>query len=208
MMLHSLSEWLGRPVIAGDEPLGTVEDAVLDVLNWRLRYLVVDLNGRPALLIPGALSLPAGEQPLQLSVSREQIAGSPPLPETGLTDDYEAALANHYGWELEPIELETDIDEDGAQATDHLLRFEEIRGHTLRAADGRAGRLDDFVAGDENWALFYMVVGSAGLFEADRQVLLPPTWVERITEDEIAVELSKETIHKSRPYQPEHLNDD
>jgi hypothetical protein len=89
-----------------------------------------------------------------------------------------------------------------------LLRFEEIRGHTLRAADGRAGRLDDFVVGDENWALFYMVVGSTGLFEADRQVLLPPTWVEMIAEGEIAVELNKETIHKSRPYQPENLNDD
>lgn len=207
-MLRSLSEWLGRPVVAGDEPLGTVEDAVLDVLNWRLRYLVVDLDGRPALLIPRAVTLPEGDQPLQLAISREQLAGSPPIPETGLTDDYETALENHYGWELEQIELETDIDEEGAQATDHLLRFAEIRGHALRAPDGRAGRLEDFVVGDENWALFYMVVGSTGLFEPDRQVLLPPTWVEMIAEGEIAVELSKETIQKSRPYEPENLNDE
>jgi len=203
-----MSEWLGRPVTVGDEPLGTVEDAVLDVLNWRLRYLVVDLDGRPVLLTPPALSLPAGDQPLLASLSREQIAGSPPLPEAGLTDEYEAALQTYYGWELAPIELETDIDPDGAQASDHLLRFAEIRGRALRAADGRAGRLDDFVVGDKNWAIFYMVVGSGGLFEADRQVLLPPTWVEMIAEDEIAVELSKETIQKSRPYEPDNLEDE
>ncbi len=207
-MLHSLTEWLGRPITAGDEPLGAVEDAVLDVLNWRLRYLVVDLDGRPALLLPGVLSLPNGDRPLQLAISREQLASSPPIPETGLSDAYETALASHYGWELEQIELETDIDEDGAQATDHLLRFEAIRGHALRAADGHAGRLDDFVVGDKNWALFYMVVGSGGLLEGDRQVLLPPSWVEMIAEGEIAVDLSKETIHKSRPYEPENINDE
>ena len=53
-----------------------------------------------------------------------------------------------------------------------------------------------------------MVVDPTDLFEADRQVLLPPTWVEMIAESEIVVELTKETIQKSRYYEPESLNDE
>lgn len=208
-MLGSLKEWLGREVTAGGERLGTVEDAVLDTLNWRLRYLVLDLDGGPALLIPAALSAPAGDAPLRAAPSREQIAGSPPLPEEGLTRDYETALQAHYGWELPPIDLETDIDEeDGAETGEHLHRFETLRGAALRAPDGRAGRLDDFIVNDENWALFYMVVDTSGFLEGERQVLLPPAWVEAIADGEIAVELNKETIRKSRLYEPEHLNDE
>lgn len=208
-MLRSLREWLGRPVVAGDERLGTVEDAVLDGLNWRLRYLVVDLDGRPGLLIPGALSRPRGEEPLRATFSREQVASSPPLPEAGLTRDYETALQEHYEWELPPIDLETNIDdEEETEASEHLRRFGAIRGYTLRAPDGRAGQLDDLIVNDENWALFYMVVDTSSFLEGERQVLLPPTWVEGIADGEIAVELNKETIQKSRLYEPEHLNDE
>jgi hypothetical protein len=206
-MLRSISDWLGRQVVAGDEPVGVIEDALIDDRNWMLRYLVVYGDDRPFLLIPGALSLPAAEEPLRVSLSREQIAGSPPLPEEAITREYELALHTLFGWEPYELDLETDIEDDTTGANEHLRRFGAIRGYALRTPDGRAGQLDDFVVNDENWALFYMVVGSGGLFEEEKQVLLPPTWVEVIADGEIAVELSRETIQKSRPYEPEHLND-
>jgi hypothetical protein len=53
-----------------------------------------------------------------------------------------------------------------------------------------------------------MVVGTGGFLEGDRQVLLPPSWVQMIAGGEIVVELSKETIQKSRLYEPERLNDE
>jgi hypothetical protein len=195
--------------MAGDEQLGTLADAVLDVLDWRLRYLVVELGERPALLIPDTLSLPATGESLRLTLSREQLTSSPAIAEAGLTRDYETALQEHYGWNLYPIDLETDIDEAVADAAiKHLQRFGTIRGHVLRSPDGRAGRLDDFIVNDENWALFFMVVETGGVLEGNKQVLLPPSWVGAIADGELTVELSKETVQKSRPYEPERLNDE
>lgn len=207
-MLRSVKEILGRPVVAWDGPLGDVEDFLVDTLNWRLRYLQVGAGERPLLLAPAALSWAAAGAPLTVDLSREQIASSPPLPEEPLTREYEQALHEHYGWELYELDLETDADDDEQTGVNrHLRRFGELVGYPLRASDGRAGRLSDLIANDENWALFYMVVGAGGLLEGERHVLLPPTWIELIDDGELIVDLNVETIRKSREYDPERLND-
>jgi hypothetical protein len=208
-MLRSVKEVIGRPVTAWDGPLGKVEDVFIDTLNWRLRYLLVGAGDRLVLLGPTALSWPTGEGPLTVDLSREQISTSPPLPELPLTREYETALHDHYGWELYELEMETDVvDDDEAGVNRHLRRFSDMVDYRLRASDGRAGRLSDFIANDENWALFYMVVGTGGLLEGEREILLPPSWIEMIDDGELIVDLNVDTIRKSRVYDPAQLNDE
>jgi hypothetical protein len=208
-MLRSVNELLGRPVTAWDGPLGEVEDVLFDALDWRLRYLVIGAGKRRLLLVPAAITLPAGDEPLTVDLSREQVEASPPLPEMPMTRAYEAALHDHYGWELYELDLETDASEDQEAAFNrHLRLLSGVLDHNLRANDGRAGRLADFIINDENWALFYMVVTLGGLLEGDRDVLLAPSWVERIGDGEVVVDLGAETIRKSRVYDPARLNDD
>ncbi|MDT8306319.1 MAG: hypothetical protein RRC07_10320 [Anaerolineae bacterium] len=207
-MLRSLQELRRRPVTTWDGPLGEVEDILFDELDWRLRYLLVDLGERQTLLVPSAITFPAGDEPLTVDLSREQVLASPPLPGTPLTREDEAALHDHYGWELYDLELETDADDDeGSGVNRHLRRLSSVTGHSLRGSDGRAGELVDFIANDENWALFYMVVRLGGLLEGKKDVLLPPTWIEALEDGDIVVDLTVETIRNSRPYEPEHLDD-
>jgi hypothetical protein len=208
-MLRSVNELLGRPLTAWDGPLGEVEDVLFDALDWRLRYLVAGAGERRLLLVPAAINLPAGDEPLTVDLSREQIDASPPLPDLPLTRSYEAALHDHYGWELYELDLETDASEDEGDAVNrHLRLLSSVVGHTLRANDGRAGRLAGFIVNDENWALFYMVVTLGGLLEGERDVLLPPSWVQQIGDGELVVDLGTEAIRKSRVYDPAHLNDE
>jgi hypothetical protein len=208
-MLRSVKEIIGRAVTAWDGPLGGVEDVFIDTLNWRVRYLLVGVGDRPVLLAPAVLSWSAGEEPLTVDLSREQLLASPPLPELPLTREYETALHDHYGWELYELEMETDADDDEeAGVNRHLRRFGEMIDFRLRASDGRAGRLSDFIANDENWALFYLVVGTGGLLEGERAILLPPTWIKLIDDGELIVDLNVDTIRKSRVYDPAQLNDE
>lgn len=207
-MLRSLQELLGRSASTWDGPLGEVQDILFDKLDWRLRYLLIDLGERQALLVPDAITFPAGDEPLEVDLSREQILASPLLPETALTREDEAALHDHYGWELYELELETDADDDEQSGVnEHLRHLTRVAGKWLQASDGRAGQLVDFIVNDDNWALFYMVVRLGGLLEDKKEVLLPPSWVEELEEGDIVVDLAAETIRKSRPYEPEHLND-
>jgi hypothetical protein len=208
-MLRSLQELLGQTVTTWDGPLGTVQDLLFDKLDWHLRYVVAGEVEQQRLLIPAVINFPDTADGLEVDLSREQILSSPHLPQMPLTREFEAALHDHFGWELYTLELETDADDDEQTgANQHLRSLRAIAGHPLRANDGRAGTLVDFVANDENWALFYMVVRTGGLLEEEKDVLLPPSWIEQLDGGEILVDLTADTIRKSRPYDPRRLNDE
>lgn len=79
----------------------------------------------------------------------------------------------------------------------------------VRARDGDVGSVSDFVFDDERWAIFYLIVDTGNWFRSGRKVLLSPTWVEAIdwTGHDVEVDLSRETIKNSPPFDAEDLID-
>ncbi len=99
--LRSTNEVTGYYIRAVDGEIGHIDDFVIDLRNWRIRYLVVDTRN----WLPGRRVLVASDwiqkidwQNAEVSVSltKESVEKSPEYDPSALDDDYEAKLEKHY----------------------------------------------------------------------------------------------------------------
>jgi len=83
-MLRSTNKLHGCAIHATDGDLGKVDEFFFDVLNWTIRYLVVDtgtwLTGRRVLLSPAVLGQPDWDRRiLPVSLTKKQVELSPDI---------------------------------------------------------------------------------------------------------------------------------
>jgi len=101
--LRSANELGGYHIQGSDEPIGHVEDLIVDDETWAIRYLVISTNnwlfGRKVLVSPHwATRVSWDERNVYVAMSRQSIMDSPELNglET-LSRDFESRLYKHYG---------------------------------------------------------------------------------------------------------------
>lgn len=100
--LRSMGEVAGYHIQAIDGEIGHIEDFILDMGDWRVRYLVVDtrnwLPGRRVLLSPEWVSdISWEERNVSVEVTVDDVKSSPEYdPSVPLTADYERQLQSHY----------------------------------------------------------------------------------------------------------------
>jgi hypothetical protein len=72
--------------------------------------------------------------------------------------------------------------------------------------EGFAGRLEDLVVRDENWAIRYIIVDTGGWFPG-RKVQFAPQWVGKVSgaERKVQVALAQETIKNCPEFDPATL---
>lgn len=229
-MLRSLRELERYAVLAQGENIGTVFDFYFDDFNWTIRYLVVDtgdwLKGRKVLISPIVITrIDDGERILSLDINQELVQGSPDVStEKPVSRQHEAELIDYYDWpyywkpgevpgfgtaelmdyplrELsDEIEEKTSISEGSSDP--HLRNMREVIGYTIQARDGAIGHVDDFIIGDEDWRILYMIV-EAGNWYAGKKVLVSPQWIEQVRwpEGDVLVDLSRETVKGSPEFE-------
>jgi len=79
-----------------------------------------------------------------------------------------------------------------------LRSAEDLRGHTIQAADGEIGKVDQFLFDDQTWTIRYLVVNT-GNWLLERLVLVSPIairaidWQQRLVE----VNLNREQVEHS-----------
>jgi hypothetical protein len=110
--LRSLKEVLGYAIQASDGEIGHVEDFVVQVDGWALRYMIVDtrdwLPGRKVLVSPAWITdLDWVRAHVAVDLPTESIRNAPPFdPSRPPQRDYEARLHEHYRkpayWGAEP----------------------------------------------------------------------------------------------------------
>ena len=101
--LRSANELRGYHIQGSDEPIGHVEDLIVDDETWAIRYLVIKTNnwlfGKKVLVSPHwATRVSWDERNVYVAMSRQSIMDSPEL--NGLQNinrDFEARLFKHYG---------------------------------------------------------------------------------------------------------------
>lgn len=103
--LRSVREVCGYHIRARDGEIGHVEDFVVDMDGWTLRYLVVDTrNWLPGSKVAASLEwivdVDWAQAEVEVDLTKEQIRTSPPV-ESGewIGRDYERKLHKHYGRE-------------------------------------------------------------------------------------------------------------
>lgn len=233
-MLRPARQLSTLALTAWDGPVGEIEDFYFDDLAWTVRYLAVRtgewLEGRQVLLIPRAIKeIRWTEGTIHLDLSREQVAKSPPLEaEEPVSRQYQVDLHNYYNWpfywaNIGPVgvagptldvpvpvvtaEMADAVDEQGEEENRHLRSMEEVVGYEVAAKDGDAGTVSDFVINTENWTISYMMVDTSNWLQAERQVLLAPTWVEEIvwSTQQFSVDVTQELLEQSPEFDPADL---
>lgn len=100
--LRSLKEVIGYHLQATDEPIGHVQDFMIDEGSWALHYLVVATGhwgfGKSVLIPPPWISeIDWQDRRVYVDVSRDRIRSAPEYdPAALLSRDYETALYGHY----------------------------------------------------------------------------------------------------------------
>jgi hypothetical protein len=186
-MLSNLSDILGYDIQATDKPAGTVDDVYIDDVLWTVRHVAIaDAGGQGtqmASVDPDSLGkLDRKNRKLHVNKPQDQIAGGP-----NVSGDLPVAnQKSHHG---DP----------------HLRSVREVKGYTVVGVDGPVGQIDDFIAGDDNWKIHFVVVAadaSAGF----RKVLVGPGLIDRVDFDAKTVHLELDRNHfaKSPEYDPSH----
>ena len=102
--LRSMASVTGYHIHASEGVIGHVEDFMLDDGTWTIRYLIVDTRnwwpGAHVLIAPYSVqSIASTDRQVRLTVSREQVKGSPPWNPAEVAEQvYERQLHRYYDW--------------------------------------------------------------------------------------------------------------
>ncbi len=230
-MLRNVKQLYGDKLGASDGDIGQVKDFYFDDQSWAVRYVVADtgnwLTGRQVLLSPHAFGglLQTGKV-LRVHLTRKQIEDSPSIEwHKPVSRQYEEEYHRYYGWpfywqgdglwgmsgtpilETPPKPLPGKQNAAGElkpkNADAHLRSTRAVNGYHIKASDGMAGHICDFMMDDKTWSIGQLVVKTGHRFTG-KEVPIPVSKVERISYDEstVFVNLTKEAIEQSPAYDP------
>ena len=101
--LRSMSELIGYEIAATDGRIGSVSDLLINPLDWRVKYIVIDtggwLPGREVILAPNwTSSIDWASRSWIVDVTKRQVENSPETRNVaGLQRSDEQAIYDHYG---------------------------------------------------------------------------------------------------------------
>jgi len=228
-MNFGLKELIGYTVDCPDGEIGKADDLYFDDFQWAIRYLVVDtgslLNGKKVLISPEAFErVDRVQKRFYLNIKKEVVESSPEAIQSDLPilRQQEADLHDYYGWPYYwsdaltpgtvpgtyipasiPVTGPENQPERSEVTDSHLRSTTEVIGHHISARDGEIGRVEDFISNDGNWKILYMIVDT-GRWLPGQKVLISPTWIRKVdwTDSKVDVDLKRETIQNSPPYDP------
>ena len=222
-MLRSIKQLYGEKLGASDGEIGRVKDFYFDDEKWAIRYVVVDtgawLPGRQVLLSPHAFgSLHQVGKDLLVHLTRKQIEDSPSIDShKPVSRQYEEEYYRYYGWpyywqgdeiwgmsgfpilEMPPAPSAAPSGPQRKRADAHLRSTREVTGYHIKASNGTAGRVCDFMMDGQSWAMVELIVKTGHLLSG-KEVCLPTSAVERISYEEsvVIVNLTKAAVERSR----------
>jgi hypothetical protein len=209
-MLQNLKEIYGNKLAALDGDIGHVKDFYFDDENWVIRYLVADtgswLTGRLVVLTPHAFGkLNQNEKTLHIKLHKKKIQDSPSIDShKPVSRQYETEYYGYYGlpayWNgdaiwgpinypvvLPPTEKEMEIYKKYHHRDDkHLRSTQAVTGYHIQSVDGEIGHVSSFLVDDRSWEIRELVI-ETGHWYSGKEILIPPSKVERISYDESKV---------------------
>lgn len=101
--LRSIAAMTGYHIHASDGEIGHVEDFLVDVVGWRIRYIMVDTRdwwpGEKVLISPFSVrEIDWADRQIQLDVKRQQVKDAPPYnPAITVDGAYDEKFLTYYG---------------------------------------------------------------------------------------------------------------
>jgi hypothetical protein len=213
-MLQRIQLLYGKKLAALDGDIGHVKDFYFDDESWVIRYLVADtgswLTGRLVLLSPYAFgkldqSEKTLQKTLQIKLRKMQIENSPSIDlHKPVSRQYEIEYYGYYGWPpywngdamwglssypmvLPPSKKEIESQKKYHHREDkHLRSTQAVTGYHIQSVDGEIGHVSGFLVDDRSWEIRELVI-ETGHWYSGKEILIPPSKVERISYDESKV---------------------
>jgi hypothetical protein len=208
-MLRSIKQLYGDRLGALDGAIGHVKDFYFDDRSWVVRYLVAEtgtwLPGRQVLISPHTLGNPyLGGRFMPVNLTRKQIEDSPSIEShKPLSRQYEEDYYRYYGWPnywqgdglwgmsglpvlasaVKPLQV-TALPPGRADA--HLCSTQAVNGYHLKANDGIAGFICDFMMDDASWEIGQLVIKTGHRFTG-KAVQIPAKKVTLVSYEESTV---------------------
>ena len=220
-MLQNITEIYGNKLTALDGDIGHVKDFYFDDESWVIRYLVVNtgswLTGRLVLLSPHSFAkLDRYEMTLHVKLRKKQIENSPSIgSHKPVSRQYEVEYYKYYGWPayweggamwglggypmvMPPAKDDGESPVHHHRDDKHLRSTLAVTGYHIQSVDGTIGRVSGVMVDDRSWATRELVV-ETGHWYAGKEILIPPSKVERISYEEakVFVSLTKADIEKT-----------
>jgi hypothetical protein len=222
-------------IAAADGDAGSVRDLYFDDRRWIVRYIVVDtggwLGGRRVLLSPFAVEdVRWDDGQLRVALTKSQVEHSPDIDlDKPVSRQQIVELHEYYGWPaywggsamvgtatpgVYPMimagvdHVEEEMREQGPsekhRGDPHLRSARVVDGYDIEALDGEIGHLEDYFVDDGDWVIRYLLVDTRDWLPG-REVLVSPTWIERVNWAETAVHvaLTRAQIASSPEYKSE-----
>jgi hypothetical protein len=208
---------------AADGKIGPYGDIYFDASRFAVRFLVVNtqewLTGRKVLLSPFTIgTIDEQNQLIYIELDRQQIRNSPPLgADQPVTRRYEEQYFKYYGWppywdniswphtrllRASSISATRPNRSLPSHSENHLHRASQILGYGVAVAEGRIGKLSDFVIDTHYWVIRYMEIDTRNYLNSKKYALITPSMLLGIDwpEKDISVDVSRKTMQNAPPY--------
>ena len=227
-MKRSLKELIAYAIEATDGTKGSVKDFLFDELNWKLRYVEVDLGwaifpGKKVLIPQRLLKTPQWtESNFPISLSKEKLEDCPKsIDHQPISRRDEEMLNKYYNLDNYWIPQEnyattnrTIIGEDrlttrylNANPDTFLRSFNQVEGYTIKSLDEKFGHIEDLIVNDENWQIEYFIVDTRNWVPWSKKVLIDIAHIKDIhhREKEVVINLTTDAIKSAPAFDQEAL---
>ncbi len=120
---------------------------------------------------------------------------------------YEGSGSEYLAAEVEQ-ERRARAAEQRKPADPHLRSCKAVTGYHIDAVDGELGHIEGMLIDERSWAIRYLIVNTSNWWLGHR-VLIAPEWITDVSwlERKVAVDLTRQAIQESPPYDPALLPD-
>jgi len=203
-----------------DDASWMVRWLVVDTGKW--------LTGRKVLLPPSVLGHPdVDAREFTVRLTKQQVKDSPEIEcDRPVSRQMESHVYDYYGWypywgtglymggygfmgdyltgrsSLEAWRREEHvIDTHRTEGDPHLRSIEAVTGYHIHATDGAIGHVEDFLLGDTDWSIHYLIVDTKNWWPGKR-VLIAPRLAQEInwTHRRVNLDVDRQKVKDSPLY--------
>lgn len=186
-------------VLCALEPCGRSTSLIINPVNEKVTHVVVAENAFPNIerIVPVSLILSSTPKSIQLRCNKTDLSQMQAFKETDFIQAGHLRTTLPYyvpymlwpysRYEEEPIQLEKENIPTGEIAIH--------RGAAVKATDGKVGAVDEFLVDPLNDVITHLVLREGHLW-GKRDVTIPVSDIEEITDNTVKLKLDKEAIEK------------
>lgn len=218
-LLQTAKTLEGYRLDAVDGEIGTVEAFYFDIVNWVVRYLVVNIGGHfmdgRVLVSPVAIGeIDADSKTMDVELTRRQIENSPPANiARPLSRQYEQSYYRYYDWPpywetmhievTPPLRYPISAVLPEYHEETYLRGTAQLKGYGVAALDGDIGRVEDFIIDTQYWLIRYLDIAVRNNLPG-KHVLINPGRIRRVnkTRQTIVISLTREAITNAPGFDP------